>query len=32
MKNAFYFTFGSILKVVPGVFRDLIQKQKNISR
>ena len=28
MKNAFCFTFGNILKVIPSTFRDFVQKQK----
>ena len=28
MKNAFYFTFGNILKVVPRIFRDFVPKKK----
>ena len=31
MKNAFYFTFANILKVVPSIFRDFVQKQKTVS-
>ena len=32
MKNAFYFTFGNILKVVPRIFRDFVSKKKNSFR
>ena len=28
MENDFCFTFGNILKVVSGTFRDFVQKQK----